>query len=67
VHVRWKHVGIAAQAGLLGFSLCLRSVTHTGPHVVWQPGALPVGRQDLEPHDTWRTGAILAGLEPRYT
>jgi hypothetical protein len=64
VHVHWKHVSLAAQAGLLDFSLCLRPAAHREPHDVRQPGALPTGRQDSKPQDTRCTGALPAGLEP---
>jgi hypothetical protein len=45
VHVRWEHADLAAQAGLLGFSLCLRPVVHKKPQDMrWQHRSL-AGRE----------------------
>jgi hypothetical protein len=65
--VRWEQVSLAAQAGLLGFSSCLRHAAHRGSQASREPGALPAGRQDLKPQDMWRTGALPAGLKLWYT
>jgi hypothetical protein len=34
--VRWKHACLAAQAGVLGFSLCLRPAAQREPPDTWQ-------------------------------
>jgi hypothetical protein len=43
--VRWEHVGLATQVGLLGFSFYLSHVAHKGLHDAWHPGALPERRK----------------------
>jgi hypothetical protein len=59
-------MSLSARAVLLGFSLCLRPAAHRELQDTWQPGALPIGRQDPEPQGTRCTGALPAGLEPWY-
>jgi hypothetical protein len=60
-------VSLAAQAGLLGFSLCLRPTTHRGPQDAREPRALTIGRRDLESWDTLRSRALPVGPVPRDT
>jgi hypothetical protein len=35
VRMRWEHECLAAQAGLLGFSLCLSPTTHRETQHTW--------------------------------
>jgi hypothetical protein len=75
--VRWEHACLAAQAGLLGFSLCLRLVDHRETRDMWQRRSLPQLGGDVWSHRTCsntgaqlsrevRSGAIghVAALEP---
>jgi hypothetical protein len=39
--VRWEHACLAAQAGLLGFSLYLRPAAHREPRDTWQHRSPP--------------------------
>jgi hypothetical protein len=75
--MHWKHACQAAQAGLLGFSLCLRPVAHRKPQDMWQRRSSPQQGGKVQSYRTRgsvkahlsrevRSGAIghVAALEP---
>jgi hypothetical protein len=75
--VHWEHACLAAQAGLLDLSLCLRPAAHKEPWETWQRRSPPQLGGEIQSHRTCgstggqlgrvaRSGAIghMTALEP---
>jgi hypothetical protein len=58
--VCWEHVCLAAKAGLLDFSLCLRPTTHREPRDTWQRRSPTQSGGEVRSHRTH--GSVRAHL-----